>query len=327
MSPNWPRVHPAVPAFRLALIVAAAVSTPAAVEPRSVLFVGDRCASGRVDPVMRHDAGQVNDLTRPVASTSFANPAGWDLLGNLALLNFYATQIENCIHDGIQPGPDSGRATGNPNAWSQAAVNTTRALRGNPNENPAAQVFLYQTWARPDMIYGPPRTLTDPRTGAITPDPAGGTKPVFQASLEAMTADLHNADYGLAATNPDFAGVAPVGDAFLRAVQSSLATRDPYAPEAQGDGLLPLWWDDGLHASRYGSDLSALVIFGTLTGVDPWSFGANERAAADIGISPRDASRLQQVASGQLAASGLAVVRVPCLRANPRAVRATKDRR
>jgi hypothetical protein len=275
---------------------------------------------------------------------------------NTALFNFYANKIEDYIHQGIQAGPDqssfvlntsesllwggpttgsaavrsancrsgSGGSTGNPNALSQGACNTARTIRGNANENAAAQVFLYQTWARPDMIYGPANTVTDPVTGAVMPDPAGGTEPIFQASLEAMTADLHSAYFGLAASNPDFAGVAAVGDAFLRAVQSGMATRNPYAPDALSDRLIDLWWDDGLHASKHGSYLSALVIFGTLTGIDPWSLGANEQAAADLGISARDAVKLQQIASEQLSISGIALARVPCLHANPRAAKAAK---
>ncbi len=64
-----------------------------------------------------------------------------------------------------------------------------------------------------------------------------------------------------------------------------------YAQPAPGD-LLDLWWIDYLHASKYGSYLSALVMFGKLTGIDPWSFGANENAAADLGISPGDADKM-----------------------------------
>ena len=54
-----------------------------------------------------------------------------------------------------------------------------------------------------------------------------------------------------------------------------------------------------------------------LTGIDPWSFGANEKAAADLGISPGDAVKLQRVASDQLYAAGVPLVRAPCLHASP----------
>ena len=62
-----------------------------------------------------------------------------------------------------------------------------------------------------------------------------------------------------------------------------------------------LWWDDYLHASKYGSYLDALVQFGTITGLDPLSLGAGEEAATDLGISTADALTLQRIASQELA--------------------------
>ena len=47
---------------------------------------------------------------------------------------------------------------------------------------------------------------------------------------------------------------------------------------------MDLWWDDYLHASKYGSYLSALVS-SDLTGIDPWSFGAARRPRGS-GIAP-----------------------------------------
>ncbi len=73
-----------------------------------------------------------------------------------------------------------------------------------------------------------------------------------------------------------------------------------WAADAASDGLVDRWLDDGTHASKYGSYLSALTLFGTLTGIVPWSFGANEQAAKDLGIAPAVALKLQQVASDQL---------------------------
>jgi hypothetical protein len=115
-----------------------------------------------------------------------------------------------------------------------------------------------------------------------------------------MTADLHDVFAGLAAANPDFAGVAAVGESFLGAVASGVATRDMYADGALTDGLIDLWFDDGTHASKYGSYLSALTLFGSITGIDPLSLGADEIAARDLGIDSGDALRLQAVASRQL---------------------------
>jgi len=293
------------------------------------------------------------------------NPAGWDLLGNIAsqkwgavvlqdlsdeplpllkgananlgIFNFYTNKLEDYIHTGIKPGQDlatdvlnttegqlwGGPATGsaavraalciagtggpaNPNALSQTACNTARTIKGNPNESTATDVYLYQTWARPDMIYPHTNTVTDPMTGAILP--GSGAATLWQPSLQAMTTDLHNAYFGLAASNSDFKGVAPVGDAFLLAVQSGRATGNPYAPDALTDGLIDLWWDDNLHASKYGSYLSALTLFGTITGLDPQGIGMYDIAARDLGISQRDAYALQQIAAAQL---GFALVPEP----------------
>ena len=107
---------------------------------------------------------------------------------------------------------------------------------------------------------------------------------------------------------------------------ASTTSEGTYAAAVPQDKI-NLWWDDYLHASRHGSYLSALVIFGTLTGVDPASFGASEKAAADLDINPGDAVKLQRVASDQLAAAGLPLTWVPCLRANPDAPGAGPDSR
>ena len=241
---------------------------------------------------------------------------------NKALFNFYANKIQDYVHNGVQAGTDSaaftlnttesllwgGPTTGNNtqkaalcvanSGLSQASCNTARTIKGNANENPNAQIYLYQTWARPDMVYAHTNTVTDPVTGAVSL--GTGTSTPSYATLDEMTADLRASYFGLAASNPRFEGVAPVGDAFMRAVLDNVATGNPYAANALSDGKVDLWWDDKLHASKYGSYLSALTLFGTLTGMDPASLGGNEIAALDLGISRADALALQRVASDQL---------------------------
>jgi len=172
------------------------------------------------------------------------------------------------------------------------------AIPANPNANSATDVYLYETWARPNMVTGAHVANTNDQTGAVTT--TATTAPEYYVSLEAMTADLRAAYEGLAAANPIFKGVAPVGAAFLAAVQGGTATRDPYAPDAGTDGKVDLWWDDNLHASKYGSYLSALTLFGTITGLDPRSLGATEHAAADLGITSAEAAALQGVAAATL---------------------------
>jgi len=214
--------------------------------------------------------------------------------------------------------------------------NTLRTIPANLNANPAARVYLMQTWARPDMVFPHLSTVADANYPTVpdgrpivdTSNPAfpnGFPDTLYYEAegLAGMTVDLRAAFATKAQANPGFAGVIPVGDAFQRAIDDRIAKGDAfynsegtYAAYEPSDKI-NLWWDDYLHASRHGSYLSALVIFGTLTGISPASFGASERAAADLGINPGDAVRLQRVAADQLAASGTPTTWIPCLRHNP----------
>lgn len=187
---------------------------------------------------------------------------------------------------------------------SRGSCSMERSTPANPNASPDTEVYLYQTWARPNLIDGAFVTNTDPETGEVTRTDTVSTSTFFE-SLEEMTAELAASyrtafDRGVGDGSPGFADIAPVGEAFLSAVQSGIATRDMWADDAELDGLIDLWYVDGLHASKYGSYLSALVLFGTLTGLDPASLGKGERAAFDLGIGEDRAWLLQQVASNQL---------------------------
>lgn len=232
--------------------------------------------------------------------------------------------VANCVAaGGTQPSCDN---------------NTLRTIPANTNKNPAAKVYLTQTWARPDMVFPHLSTVADANYPTV-PDgrpivdtsnplyPNGFPDTLYYADsgLAGMTADLRASFAAKAQANQGFAGVIPVGDAFQRAVDDRIAKGDAfynsegtYAAYEPSDKI-NLWWDDYLHASRHGSYLSALVIFGTLTGISPASFGASEQAAADLGINHGDAVRLQRVAADQLAASGIATEWIPCLHANPNA--------
>jgi hypothetical protein len=90
-----------------------------------------------------------------------------------------------------------------------------------------------------------------------------------------------------------------------------IATRNIYADDALTDGLIDLWFDDGTHASKWGSYLSGLTLFGTITGLDPRAFGGAERVAADLGITPHEAVLLQQVSVQMLGFPALVPVPEP----------------
>ena len=155
-------------------------------------------------------------------------------------------------------------------------------LRG---KNPAVELFLISTWARADNVY--------PAKGAW----AG-------QSVEVMTRDVRAA-YDQAAKNAGVKGVIPVGETWLRAMQSGVADQNPY--DGIEAGKLNLWTYDSYHASTHGYYLQALVIFGTLTGRDPRSLGDNECSAYELGMSRGETRALQKVAFDQLAGAVTAV--------------------
>jgi len=266
------------------------------------------------------------------------NPAGWDLRGNVARQAWDAVvlqeQSETPLPVGTTPGsrPASfdtyatlfaayARTQSTPQSFTETQLfgstaacraatgntantcdNTLRSIAGNPNTNPNADVYLDETWARPNLIAGGFVTTTDEATGAVTRTTTPITGPYAAANgLERMTADLQASTARLIANQPGVIdGLAPVGEAFLRAVQGGFGTRNIYAPDAQTDGLLDLWFPDGTHASKSGSYLTGLTLFGKITWNDPRMFGQGERAAIDLGITAGEARVLQQMAAQAL---------------------------
>ncbi len=272
-----------------------------------------------------------------------SNPAGWDMRGNIGsqtwskvvlqeqsdeplerraglgsnpeYFRFYADTIENFVHSrAVSPTiRDRDAFAGATSTLRQAACvaagiaagtcSNNRGTFANGNASATTEMYLYQTWARPNLVSGALATSTDETTGVVTR--TGAAAATYFNDLESMTTELKNsyqaaADQATVDASPGFTAIAPVGEAFMRAVASGVATRDTWAANALSDGLIDLWFDDGTHASKYGSYLSALTLFGTLTGLDPASLGANEIAAIDLGISVADARALQRVASAQL---------------------------
>src|SRR4051812_28728777 len=127
-------------------------------------------------------------------------------------------------------------------------------LRG---KNPQVELFLISTWARADNVY--------PAKGAWHGQP-----------IEVMTRDVRAA-YDQAAQAAAVKAVIPVGESWLRAMQTGVADPNPY--DGIEAGKLNLWTHDSYHASTHGYYLQALVIFGTLTGLDPRSLGDAECSA------------------------------------------------
>lgn len=56
------------------------------------------------------------------------------------------------------------------------------------------------------------------------------------------------------------------------------------------------------HRTLEGYYRDALVVFGTVTGVDPRTLGGKERAAEDLGLNSKVATQLREIAAAELAA-------------------------
>lgn len=253
-----------------------------------------------------------SDASLPYGSGKNANPLQF---------RAYADKFEQFIHNGaaqsytetaLYGGLANCQLTGN----SVSACNQVRTIGANLNANPNAKVYLTETWARPDMVFAHLSTAADPTSPTGSPLPVSPTAQatLYYQSLAAMTSDLHDSIYGEAAANGHFAGVIGVGDAFQLALDAGLVksggfydANGVFVPNQPGD-IMNLWWDDYLHASKYGSYLDALVQFGTITGFDPRVLGAGEIAARDLGISQSNAQALQLIAARQL---GFATAAVP----------------
>jgi hypothetical protein len=147
-------------------------------------------------------------------------------------------------------------------------------------KNPKADVRLTATWSRADLTY-------------LTTGPWYG-KPIGQ-----MAKDVRAGYDEAAAGSPLIAGVIEVGSAWNRAFDNGFAATNPY--EGIGPGKVDLWAYDNYHASSFGYYIEALMVFGAVTGKDPLSLGPKEIAAMELGISPAQATAMQQIAHDQLA--------------------------
>lgn len=263
-----------------------------------MLFVGNSFLHGHAPPVLRYNAAGVADLNGsgyggvPGVFKQLADEAGVhvdvasELVGGQTLqfhLNNKRAQITSQPWDIVvlqEYSTLAPRRPGDATDFIAAAGQLEAAVHA---VSPGARVYLLETWARADQVYRTP-----------------GGRWAGQA-LEAMQADLQAA-YALAAAQAScIAGVLPVGDAALRAVQEGIADRDPY--DGISPGQFALWGDDHYHFGPWGSYLEALVVFGQLTGRDPASLGAANRAGRELGLSAAQIEAAQGVASRQLRAA------------------------
>ncbi|ATB33642.1 cell division protein FtsK [Melittangium boletus] len=274
----------------------------------SILFVGNSFTHGHEEPVYSYNKGAITDAN---GSGQGGVPGIFKQLTVQAGLSYNVT-IETVSGETLS-GHYATKSAIIGRAWDTVVLqeNSTRPLPtargGSPadfftgadnlrrlvlSKNASAKVYLYETWASPASVSAQGYT--------------GGT-----AGLQAMQSDLRGA-YFKASSEQGFTGVARVGDGFLRAIEQGLADPDP------SNGITPgtfnLWSSsDSRHAGKYGSYLSAAVLFARITGADPRTLAVGTgSAAAGLGISSTDASNLNRIAY-EITAQPLPLAPLPAL--------------
>ena len=229
----------------------------------SILFIGNSFTYAWGSPVRFYRADTVTDLNgqgiggMPALFKSFTMQAGLS----------YDVHLETQPGVGIDWHLDNKLASIGARAWDTVVMHGFSTLDpkkpGDPSvlvvtakqmaeilaqRNPAVDVRLMATWARADQTY--------------TAKGAWYGKPI-----EAMAKDVRAGYDKAAAGTALIKGVVPVGEAWLRAMQTGVADANPY--DGIDAGKVNLWTYDGYHASTYGYYLEALVVFGSITGRDP----------------------------------------------------------
>lgn len=265
-------------------------------ERGTLLFIGNSFTFGANSAVRFYRAHTVTDLNGegiggvPALFKAFANQAGLDFEVSLETapgkgLDYHlaakAAVIDRAWDCVVMHGYSTLDAakSGAPGLLISSTKQMAELLQ---RQNPKVDIRLVATWSRADQTY--------PDAGHWHGQP-----------IEAMARDVRTA-YDLAAAGAQVIhGVIPVGEAWNRAFKAGVADANPYDGIAAGQ--VDLWSYDHYHASTHGYYLAALVEFGDITGLDPRSLGKGERSAFELGVSPAEASALQQVAYDELMAA------------------------
>jgi hypothetical protein len=287
------RILPGWIAAALAALLAAG-----AAHAGSILFIGNSFTFAFGSPVRYYRPDTVTDLNSegqggvPALFKSFANQAGlryevyletapgigidWHLQHKLALIGQKPWDV--VVMHGYSTLDQS--KPGDPQLLIRSVQQMAAFLR---TQNPRVQLRLLETRPRADQTYVP-----------------GGAW--YGKPIDAMAKAVRSG-YDLAAkATPANNAVVPVGDAWMRAMHTGLADSNPY--DGIDAGKMNLWSYDSYHASTFGTYLETLVVFGSVTGLDPRVLGAGECSGYELGLSTAQVSALQQVAYDQLAAEG-----------------------
>jgi hypothetical protein len=260
----------------------------------TILFVGNSFTYGAQSAVQHYRPESVTDLNHdceggvPALFKSFSSQAGLHYVVSLETaggtnLDFHYKEKSTLIArewDHVILQAYSTLDADAPGDAAKVIDYSARLASLFHSKNPRVDVRLVATWSRADQTF-----LSSGHW--------------FGKPIEAMSQDIRAACNRAAESSPYIRAVIPVGQAWNRAIELAVATRNPY--ESIRPGQINLWAADNYHASTHGYYLEALVIFGSVTGRDPRALGRDEVAAAQLGIAPAEAVALQQIAHETLA--------------------------
>lgn len=288
LAPATARAQARAPARPLA------VATVPAAPAKTILFVGNSFTQGAHSAVRRYRPDTVTDLTNDGTG---GVPAIFKLMTQEAGLN-YTVSLETQGGKGLDFHYETRRALLD-RRWDVVVLQDFSTLDstkpGDPGllltysrllaamfrqRNPTVRIEFSSTWSRADETYRPRGHW-------------------FGKPITAMALDLRTGA-NLALANRTIDGIIPVGEAWNRAFSEGVADPNPY--DGTDFGKVDLWTYDQYHASIAGYYLEALMVFGKVTGLDPRSLGAKEKAADDLGLSPRLAASLRDIAFRQIEA-------------------------
>jgi hypothetical protein len=284
---------------RTIAVLASLLSVAGNATAGSILFIGNSFTYAQGSAVHYYRADTVTDLNSqgigglPALFKSFTQQAGLSYDVSLETepgvgLDWHLDHKSSVV--GQRPWDSvvmhgysllDARKPGDPALLVDTVQRMSALLRAR---NPAVEIRVMATWPRADQTYEP--------RGAWYGKP-----------IEAMARDIRAGYDRAAAGTPGLKPVVPVGDAWIRAMHAGVADANPY--DGIDAGKVDLWTNDHYHASNHGYYLEALVVFGSVTGLDPRSLGENECSGYELGLSRPQVAALEQVAFDQLAEAGV----------------------
>jgi hypothetical protein len=273
-----------------ALLTFCLLATSATAKEQKILFIGNSFTFGATSATLYYKSDTVTDLNNaniggvPALFERFTEQAGLDYKVSLETypgvgldwhFNSRLSVLMSQAWDTVVMHGFSTLDPAKPGDPAKLIEYSGRLSRAFVTQNAATKIYLTATWSRADLVYH-------------TDSPWRGT-PVAK-----MGQDIR-AGYDTAkAASPLITAIIPVGEAWNLAFVRGIADPNPY--DGLDYGKMDLWGWDSYHASTYGYYLHALVVFAQVTGVDPRTLGEREKAALDLGISPRQAAALQTIA-------------------------------